>query len=166
MEQTLLKIAFYGFAAMTVYSAVAVALSRRVVHAAFSLLFTFFGVAGLYAFLSADFLAAAQVLIYVGGILVLLLFGVMLTHRMTETELRTRSIQVVPAALVAVLLLGLLLAVVYGTPWRAATRAGEPTTEAIGRALLTEYALPFELSSILLLAALIGAALLARRETR
>jgi NADH-quinone oxidoreductase subunit J len=166
MEQALLKIVFYGFAAMTVVSAVSVAVSRRVVYAAFSLLFTFFGVAGLYAFLSADFLAAAQVLIYVGGILVLLLFGVMLTQRITQMEVRTASIQVVPAAMVAVLLLALLLAVAFGTPWQTMARAGGPTTEAVGRALLTSYALPFELSSILLLAALIGAALLARRDTR
>jgi NADH-quinone oxidoreductase subunit J len=167
MEQTLLRIAFYGFAAMTVFSALAVALTRRVVHAAFALLFTFFGVAGLYAFLSADFLAAAQVLIYVGGILVLLVFGVMLTHRVTQMELKSSSIQVVPAGLVALALLGLLAFVIYGTPWNAsAVRPSGPTTEAIGRSLLTDYALPFEVSSILLLAALMGAALLARREAR
>jgi len=166
MEQTLLKITFYAFAAMTVFSAIAVALTRRVVYAAFSLLFTFFGVAGLYAFLSADFLAAAQVLIYVGGILVLLLFGVMLTHRITPMELKAGSIQVVPAALVSLLLLGLLLAVAFRTSWPTSPGPGGPTTEGIGRALLGEYVLPFELSSILLLAALIGAAMLARREVR
>jgi NADH-quinone oxidoreductase subunit J len=167
MDQTLLKVVFYGFATMTVYSALAVALSRKVVHAAFSLLFTFFGVAGLYAFLSADFLAAAQILVYVGGILVLLLFGVMLTQKIMHLELRTQTMQLAPAAIVSLALLALLGAVVLRTPWRpAAGLPMVPTTEAVGRALMTDYALPFEVASVLLLAALMGAALLARRDAR
>ncbi|MEK6571394.1 MAG: NADH-quinone oxidoreductase subunit J, partial [Bacteroidota bacterium] len=75
----LFDIVFYVFALVTVVSAFVVVFSKNIVHSAFSLLFTFFGVAGLYVLLNADFLAVTQLLIYVGGILILLLFGVMLT---------------------------------------------------------------------------------------
>ncbi len=75
---------FYVFAAITVAAAAVVVLARSLIYSAFALLFTFFGVAGLYVLLGADFLAATQLLIYVGGILVLLLFGVMLTHKLYD----------------------------------------------------------------------------------
>src|SRR5437870_13792752 len=77
---------FYLIAIITVGSAVMVAFSRNIIYSAFSLLGTFMGVAGIYIFLGADFVAAVQVLIYVGGILVLILFAVMLTHRITDVE--------------------------------------------------------------------------------
>ena len=78
---TAADIVFWVFAILTVGSAAVVVSARSLIYSAFALLFTFFGVAGLYVLLGADFLAAAQLLVYVGGILVLLLFGVMLTHR-------------------------------------------------------------------------------------
>ena len=84
-------IVFYLFAAVTVGSAAAVVFVSRLIYAVFALLFTFFGVAGLYVFLNADFLAGAQVLIYVGGILILLLFGVMLTNRIYDLNLAGRT---------------------------------------------------------------------------
>src|SRR3970040_2568039 len=90
---------FYVFAIVTVASAAAVVLSRSLIYNAFALLFTFFGVAGLYVLLGADFLAATQLLIYVGGILVLLLFGVMLTHKLYDLELRSEVTQF-PAGLI------------------------------------------------------------------
>jgi NADH:ubiquinone oxidoreductase subunit K len=79
---------FWVFAIVTVSSAAVVVLSRQLIYSAFALLFTFFGVAGLYVLLGADFLAAVQLLVYVGGILVLLLFGVMLTHKVHDLDLR------------------------------------------------------------------------------
>src|SRR4029450_3059688 len=82
-------ISFYIFAAITVGSAAVVVLARSLIYNAFALLFTFFGVAGLYVLLGADFLAATQLLIYVGGILVLLLFGVMLTHKLYDLDLKS-----------------------------------------------------------------------------
>ncbi len=81
------------FAILTVGSAGVVVLARSLIYSAFALLFTFFGVAGLYVLLGADFLAAAQLLVYVGGITVLLLFGVMLTHRIYDLDLRTEKTQ-------------------------------------------------------------------------
>src|SRR4249920_3568180 len=92
---------FLIIALVIVGSAAAVVLSRSLIYSAFSLLFTFFGVAILYVFLGADFLAATQVLIYVGGILVLLLFGVMLTHRLYNLNLKTETFQVIPGMLIS-----------------------------------------------------------------
>ena len=85
---------------MTVGSAAVVVLARSLIYSAFALLFTFFGVAGLYVLLGADFLAATQLLVYVGGILVLLLFGVMLTHKLYDLDLRSEVTQFLPGLIV------------------------------------------------------------------
>lgn len=159
------SIVFYLFAAMTVASAAMVVFLRNIVYAAFSLLLTFFGVAGLYVLLSADFLAATQVLLYVGGILVLILFGVMLTQKVMQVELRVTTIQTVPALVVVGLFIVTMLSVAFRTDWPVkTTQAIEPTTRRIGELLMTDYLLPFEIASFLLLGALVGATLLARRE--
>src|SRR6266536_5738740 len=93
-------VVFWILAVVTVGSAAVVVLSRSLIYSAFALLFTFFGVAGLYVLLGADFLAATQLLIYVGGILVLLLFGVMLTHKLYDLNLKTEVTQFLPAAII------------------------------------------------------------------
>lgn len=158
---------FLAFGALTLVSAAVVAFARRIVYSAFALLFTFFGVAGLYVLLSADFIAATQVMIYVGGILVLLLFGVMLTHKISSVDLKSPSFQRGPAAVICLILLGLLLVVIYRTPWPVRPLApAAPTVRTIGRLLMTDFLLPFELISVLLFAVLIGAALTARGEVK
>ena len=98
MQYPVTQIVFYFFAAMTVLSAAVVVFARNLIHSAFALLFTFFGVAALYVFLGADFLAATQMVIYVGGILVLLLFGVMLTHKLYDLNLKSETYQFWPGA--------------------------------------------------------------------
>lgn len=163
----LFDIIFYAFAALTIASAAVMVFSRNVIYSAVGLLFTFFGVAGIYVLLAADFLAAVQVLIYVGGILVLLLFGVMLSQRVTSVELRTGTLQFLPAVLVVGGVLIILLRVVYKTSWNTVQVADfNPTSKAIGTLLMTDFLIPFEIASVLLLAALIGAAFIARREKR
>ena len=158
---------FLGFGLVTVVSGAVVALARTIIHSVFALLFTFFGVAGLYALLHADFLAATQVMIYVGGILVLLLFGVMLTHKITAVDLKSPSMQRGPAALICGGLLALLLYVVFATPWPVRPLGpAAPTAQPIGRYLMTDYLLAFEVISVLLFAVLVGAALMARRESK
>jgi NADH-quinone oxidoreductase subunit J len=159
-------IIFYIFAAITILGGAIVVFARRILYAAFALLLTFFGVAGLYVFLSADFLAATQVLIYVGGILVLLLFGVMLTQKISDVKQATvQRVQFVPGLIAAALVLLLLLSVVFRTTWPSALPKDLPgTTKTIGALLMTDYLLPFEVASILLLVALLGAAFIARRE--
>src|SRR6185295_7089354 len=96
-------VVFYVFAIVTVASSAVVVLARSLIYSAFALLFTFFGVAGLYLLLGADFLAATQLLIYVGGILVLLLFGVMLTHKIYDLDLKSEVTQFVPGLIISVI---------------------------------------------------------------
>ena len=156
---------FFIFALITVGSAAVVVLARSLIYSAFALLFTFFGVAGLYVLLGADFLAATQLLIYVGGILVLLLFGVMLTHKLYDLDLRSEVTQFLPGVIVAVGLFLLLAVSAVNTQWMGGSGVPPaPTTAAIGRLFMQEYLLPFEAASILLLVALMGAAMIVRRR--
>lgn len=158
---------FYLIALITVVSAGMVAFSRNIIYSAFSLLGTFMGVAGLYVFLGADFVAAVQVLIYVGGILVLILFAVMLTHRITDVEITNRAAGRIPALIIIGVLLYLLIQTVKETPWvKAQEVIYEATAAKIGDLFLYTYLLPFELASLVLLAAMIGAVVLSRKEIK
>src|SRR5678816_3994868 len=105
---------FYLVALLTIFSAGVVAFSRNIIYSAFSLLGAFGGVAGLYVFLGADFVAAVQLLIYVGGILVLILFAVMLTHRITDVEVTNRAAGRIPALIIVGVLVYLLIAALIG----------------------------------------------------
>ncbi len=156
---------FWLFAIVTVGSAAVVVLARSLIYSAFALLFTFFGVAGLYVLLGADFLAAVQLLVYVGGILVLLLFGVMLTHKLYDLDLRSEVTQFLPGVIVASGLFVILSATALKTQWAAAgPRPPAPSTESIGQLFMGRFLLPFEAASILLLVALMGAAMIVRRR--
>jgi NAD(P)H-quinone oxidoreductase subunit 6 len=163
----LAAVIFYLVAAVTVGSAAMVAFSRNIIYSAFSLLGAFAGVAGIYVFLGADFVAAVQLLIYVGGILVLILFAVMLTHRITDVKITNRAAGKIPALAIVGVLIGLLVQTIRQTPWAKAKEVlYTPTSAKIGDMFLQEYLLPFELASLVLLAALIGAVVLARKEIR
>ncbi len=162
---------FYALAALAIVSAVAAATAPRIVHAAFGLMAAFFAVAGLYALLGSDFLALTQVIVYVGGILILLVFGVLLTGRAKSQLGLERPLHTAGAVLAgSALLLGLLLAIDSSDfgPARSLAELPEPrsTTASLGRAFLApgQYLFPFELVSVLLLAALVGAAYLVRRR--
>jgi NAD(P)H-quinone oxidoreductase subunit 6 len=158
---------FYLIALITVGSAAMVAFSRNIIYSAFSLLGTFMGVAGIYIFLGADFVAAVQVLIYVGGILVLILFAVMLTHRITDVEVTNRAAGRIPALIIVGVLVYLLIETIRVTPWvKAKELAYVATTAKIGDLFLYSYLLPFELASLVLLAAMIGAVVLSRKEIK
>ncbi|HYA28164.1 MAG TPA: NADH-quinone oxidoreductase subunit J [Acidobacteriota bacterium] len=158
---------FYLIALITVGSAGMVAFSRNIIYSAFSLLGTFMGVAGLYVFLGADFVAAVQLLIYVGGILVLILFAVMLTHRITDVEVTNRAAGRIPALVVIGVLVYFLIETVRQTPWvKAKAVVYAATTATIGDAFLYDYLLPFELASLVLLGAMIGAVVLSRKEIK
>jgi NAD(P)H-quinone oxidoreductase subunit 6 len=158
---------FYLVAIVTVGSAVIVAFSRNIIYSAFSLLGTFAGAAGIYVFLGADFVAAVQLLIYVGGILVLILFAVMLTHRITDVEITNRAAGRIPGLVIVAVLLALLVQTIRETPWAKAKEiVYTPTSAKIGDMFLQDYLLPFELASLVLLAALIGAVVLARKEIK
>jgi NADH-quinone oxidoreductase subunit J len=159
-------IVFYFFAVITIVSASIVVLSRNIIYSAFSLLFTFFGVAGLYVLLNADFIAVAQLLIYVGGILVLLLFGVMLTNRVVNVDIKTGTLQTFPASILVVFTAGALCGIYYITDWKMIEHVQEvkSTTTSLGEMFMTSYLLPFEIASVVLLVALVGAAMIARKD--
>jgi len=198
LASTLAIVVFFGAAAVAVVSAIIAASAPKIVHAAFGLLGAFFGVAVLYGLLGADFVALSQVIIYIGGILVLLVFGVLLTGRV-RSALGLEETSKPTVAIVAGLLvfLGLFFGI-RATSFAAVEDPGEPlpTTARIGHAFLNVpmptpdpdeagiapaeqqsrlalreqaakeavYLVPFELASVLLLAALVGAAYLARRR--
>ena len=157
---------FYLFGLLTVSASWVVVHSKNLIYSAFALLFALFGIAGLYGLLMADFIAATQVLIYVGGVLMLLLFGVMLTARKSVMEITQSNLPRLPGAVLSGLMFLLLLLIIYGEKsWNTASNQGVRETAAvIGRLLMTDYLLPFEVASILLLAALIGAVFIARKD--
>ncbi len=167
MEISIGTIIFYLIALITVVSAAGVAFSRNIVYSAFSLVGTCGGVAAIYILLGADFVAGVQVLIYVGGILVLILFAIMLTHRISEVHISNRAVGRVPALIVSGILTALLVTIILQNPWAKAEKVvHEPTTSKIGDLFLQHYLLPFELASVVLLVALIGAVILSRKEVR
>ena len=159
------EITFWFIAGLTIVSAVMVVYSKKLLNSAIALLFTLFGVAGLYIFLWADFLAAVQVVVYIGGILILIIFGIMLTNRITTVHISHSSIQRGYGGIVVVGLMGFLGWMIVRTPWlQKQALEPEQTVATIGRLLLTDYLMPFEVTSVLLLGALIGAATLSRAE--
>ncbi len=157
---------FITLATLAVCSAGVVAFASNIIHSALALLGTFLGVAGMYITLSADFLAATQVLVYVGGTLTLILFAVMLTARITQLKVSNPSQGMLPAfALVAIVLLA-LGRVAATTNWAINTQPSNPSTQKLGHAFLGAYLLPFEIASVVLLAAMIGAVVMARRAVK
>jgi NADH-quinone oxidoreductase subunit J len=163
---SIVDILFIMVVLITVGSALIVVLSRNLIYSVFSLLFTFFGVAMLYVLLGADFLAVTQLMIYVGGILILLLFGVMLTHKLYSLNLKTEVIQFLPGLIISLATFAILATVAWTTPWPLdPAKIVGPTTAVIGGQFLREYLLPFEVASVLLLIALIGATTLVRRRS-
>jgi len=157
---------FYVLAALTIIPAFWVVLSNNLVHAGFALLFTLLGVAGLFAWMGADFIAVTQLMVYVGGVLVLILFTVMMT-RVPKGNRPVRGLdRYVPAGFFSLATMGLLYKVITGTSWNTTGMSpAEPTTAVIGVNFMTNYIFPFEYVSLVLLAAMIGAALLIRERS-
>jgi len=156
---------FWFVAALTIMSAAFVVLNNQLIYSAVALLFTLFGIAGLYVFLWADFIAGIQILVYVGGILVLVIFGIMLTNKIRSVRISHKSIQQGVGGVVTFWFFIFLFIALSKAPWAVST-AVEPngTVREIGILLLTDFLLPFEIISVLLLGALIGAAVLSRGE--
>lgn len=157
-------IVFYGLAVIVVGGAFACLIARDIVRCAVGLLATLCGVAGLFVLLAANFLAAAQLIVYAGGVLVLIIFGVMLTARSAAAAAAPWN-ERLGVGLTLVVLVSAILYAIFTTQPPAIDRqagGGVATVQVLGDALLTKWLLPFELVSVLLLAVLIGAAHLAR----
>ncbi len=160
-------VAFYVLAALTLGGAGLVAFRRNIVYSAVGLLAALLGVGSLYVLLSADFVAVTQLLVYVGGVMVLILFAVMLTSRITEINVSNQSFGLFGGFLLFVAMAPVLLSVAIFTPWRETTPGAlAPQTANVGNALLGRWLLPFEVASLVLLATLIGAVVIARKELK
>jgi NADH-quinone oxidoreductase subunit J len=158
------QIVFYSLATLTLASALAVVLHRNTVHSSLFLGLSLAGAAGIYASLGADFLFGAQIMVYVSGIAVLVMFVVMLLGRASDLHLRQVNERWMAAALVCgVASVGLFkVARLYSTTY--AVGPAKPSTRDIGRLFLGEWLVPFELISLVLLAALLGAVFFTRTE--
>lgn len=157
---------FYFFAGTTLISALALCISKNVVRMAVWLFFTLGSVAVLYFLLLANFIAVIQLIVYVGGTLILLVFGVMLTSKSPWVTFDVKRAELLAAALVCLIFgLGLVI-LVTTTAWPGQTEqtVSNPSMGEFGWSLLTTYLVPFEVVSVLLLVVLIGAAYLARQE--
>ncbi len=152
---------------LMIASALGVVLLSNIVYSAFLLGLTFISVSGLYILLNAGFVAAAQVLVYVGAVNVLILFGIMLVNKEeTFATIENALLGKVATGAVCAGIFGLIGTMVISHPWAISTApaAGDKAIEVIGQHFFSDYLLPFELASILLLIALVGAIILARRE--
>jgi NAD(P)H-quinone oxidoreductase subunit 6 len=160
-------VSFIILAAMMIGAALGVVLFNKIVYSAFLLGGVFISISGIYLLQNADFVAAAQILIYVGAINVLILFAIMLVNKKEDyAPIPRRWIRQGAAAAVSIGLFGLLSVMLLRTNWKVDLSVASPALpiETLGEHLFSDYLLPFELASILLLMALIGAVVLARRE--
>lgn len=158
-------ILFYLFTILTVGSAAFMVFSKNIVHSAFALMFALTGVAALYVLLYADFIAATQMLVYVGGILILILFGIMLTSQDFTLSLRTVTVNMVPASVLSAAVVLLLFIVFFTSKWTTIEPVDrDETVYDMGILLMNEFLLPFQVAGVLLLVAIIGALFMSTRS--
>ena len=160
-------IVFYSLGLMAIVSAILSVTSRQIFRSAIYLLFTLIGIAGLYFWMDYQFIAAVQIVVYVGGIAVLIIFSIFLTQQSGEKLPEVPVSRMLAGGLAAVLGLALVLWLIYGYGFvSAADTSASPSVAQIGEKMLdvNGYALPFEVVSILLLAAMIGCIVIAMRK--
>jgi NADH-quinone oxidoreductase subunit J len=155
-------IIFYVFIGITLVSALFIVLTKNILYSAFALIATFLGLAGIFVFLGAEFVAITQILVYVGGILILIVFGIMLTNRGQTSKVNSKIYNQFYGILIAIgffylLARGISAADFAGMGWMTKATTGASSTKQIGMAVMTDYVLVFEVIGILLLVALIGA---------
>jgi NADH-quinone oxidoreductase subunit J len=156
---------FYILGVVTAVSGLMVVTLKNVFHSALFLVLTLFSVAGIYVLLGAEFLAAVQVLIYVGAITILMIFAIMLTYQITSRSIRQVNEQVWPAAIIVLVFFVLSLVALIKTAWPVSGESlPESNTFELGRQLLSTYVIPFEVVSVVLLVALIGAIIISRQD--
>jgi NADH-quinone oxidoreductase subunit J len=163
MDQALMYVAFFALAGLTLLAALAVVALKNIFRSALALVVTFIGVAGIYFMLEAPFLAVVQVLIYVGAVTVLIIFAIMLTRRLMDQHLVQFTGKWWIAAPLSLILFGMMSIVAYSTTWLLRPKEVLPSdpVKVLGTELMTTYLLPFEIASVLLLVALVGAIVVA-----
>jgi NADH:ubiquinone oxidoreductase subunit 6 (subunit J) len=157
---------FLVLAGIMIGSALLVVFGRDIIRSGLFMVAAFAALAGLYALMGATLVAAAQVLVYLGAISVLILFAIMLTQDKIAPSKLVFQTQAAPAAVAAIVIAILVSFVALGTDWHASADRARVVTEALARMLFGEYVLPFEVVSVLLLAAVIGGVFIAKREDK
>ncbi|MBW4465769.1 MAG: NADH-quinone oxidoreductase subunit J [Pegethrix bostrychoides GSE-TBD4-15B] len=160
-------VSFLVLSAMMIGAALGVVLLANIVYSAFLLALVFISMSGMYILLNAGFVAAAQILVYVGAVNVLILFGIMLVNKRQDfVAIKNAWVGRAATAAVCIGLFALLSTMVLATPWAISDLRpiGDGAIVAIGKHFFTDYLLPFELASVLLLMAMIGAIVIARRD--
>ena len=155
---------FLLFAITMIGTALLVVSMRDIIRCGLAMMASFGALAGIYVLLGAPLVAAAQVLIYIGAIAVLILFAIMLTQSKAAPARLVFQTQAVPAAIAAIILAVVIALTVTATDWGAVTSRLDTATDELARLLFRDYVLPFEIVSVLLLAAVIGGVFLAKRE--
>ena len=148
---------FIGIVGITLLGAFMAVWLKNVFYNALSLGLCFFGVAGLFIYLNAEFLAVMEVVIYIGAITIAIIFAIMLSRPMSQKHVKRQPKKVARALFVSVLVFLALAKVVTTAKWPVQSIEGDYSIRAIGKSLLTTYALPFEAVSLVLLVAIIGA---------
>lgn len=150
---------------VTLGAAIVVVTNKNILHSAYYLILAFVGIAAIYVMLEAPFIAVVQILVYIGAIAILIIFAIMLTRKLMSREMEQQNAQWIPSAVGALVLFVVLGWIVYTAGWPVHDGAvpAEPITQ-LGEDLLTTYLVPFEIASVLLLAALVGAILIGREK--
>jgi NADH:ubiquinone oxidoreductase subunit 6 (subunit J) len=162
---TIQQVIFMMIALFTMAGALITVVAPNIFHNAMGLVATFFGVAGLYILLEAEFLAVSQVLVYVGAIATLITFAIMLTRGMMQGKSASTNRQVLSTAIIVALLFLVLIGIILNVAWPnvgAELAPGEEIIADLGMMFVTSYVVPFVLMAVLLLIALAGAIMLAR----
>jgi NADH:ubiquinone oxidoreductase subunit 6 (subunit J) len=157
---------FAALATLLLVSALAVVTMRDIIRCGLAMIVSFLALAGIYVILKAPIVAATQVLVYIGAISVLILFAIMLTQEKVAPSRLVFQTQAAPAAVAAIIIAILVSITALGTDWHAVTGAARVVTEDLARLLFSDYTLPFEVVSVLLLAAVVGGVFIAKRERR
>lgn len=166
-NEPIFKTIFYLISALTVFFAFRLVVARNLFHSAIFLAMTLIGVACVYLYLDAEFLAMAQILIYVGAIVTLFLFAIMLTANIQDKSIIQTNKLVFISIISAALFILLLLRMLNGNSWIAAGTPGQASgLSELGKSLMTTYVLPFEVISVILIAVLVGAVVIGRVDRK
>jgi NADH-quinone oxidoreductase subunit J len=157
---------FIVLAAVMLVAGLAVVTMRDIIRCGLAMIVCFAALAGIYLLAGAPLVAAAQVIIYIGAISVLILFAIMLTETKDAPVRLVFQTQALPAAIAAVVLAGLIALTVSATDWGGVSERLQTATTDLAKLLFRDYLLPFEVVSVLLLAAVVGGVFLAKREER